>query len=707
MYGPKLAGLLPSLYSREMRLAFCFLLLAFAGSAEAQVDSAPKVQARLIAEAGEIAPGSSVTVALEQNIRPGWHTYWRNPGEAGLPTEIKWSLPPGWKAGPIEWPYPRRLPVGPLMNYGYEGNVWLLTRVTAPPTAKPSDTATLKAMGSWLVCKEVCIPEDQNLSLQLSVSASPAAPYPTIKGRFDAARAKLPVPSPWPVRFHLDRTLDLFVAAPPLAHGRLQDVTFFPLAGDVLTDFAPQFFEYAPNGLVLHLKPAKKPRIGSMLSGVLVLKSADGSVRALAIAARHGPVPLTQNPATEAHGLSFIAAIFFALLGGIILNLMPCVLPVIAMKALALVTGPHGDRRAAARESFSYGAGAVLSFLLFGIAVAGLRAGGEAVGWGFQLQNPAVVAGFALLVFVVGLNLSGVFEVPGIGAGEALTRRGGAIGAFFTGILAVAVAAPCTAPFMAAAMGYALTQSLALSLWVFLALGLGFAAPFVLVGISPGLTRLLPRPGGWMQWLRQFLAYPMYATGLWLVWVFSLQTSTGDVLVLLALALVVAFALWVFGATQGREQGWRTLGWLALMAAVAAIPVALSGLAQTQAVAGSPHLADVSGLPSQPYSTSLLRSLRDRNRPVFVNATAAWCITCLVNEKLAFSSVEVRRAFGRKHVAYLVADWTNRNPEISALLQAHGRSGVPLYLYFSPGAPEAYVLPQILTPGEVLKAIGR
>ena len=680
-----------------------FALLLFATGVVAQIDSAPKVQGRLIAENGEIAPGGSVVVALEENIRPGWHTYWVNPGEAGLPTEIKWTLPPGWRAGPIEWPYPKRLPVGPLMNYGYEGKVWLLTRITAPKAAKP-DTITLKATGSWLVCKEVCIPEDQPLSLALTVSASPSPPYSTVAEQFAAARAKVPAVSPWPVHYHLGDTLDLFVAAPALGKADVKDVAFFPLASGAIVDFAPQTFAQAPTGLVVHLKPAKKPKIGNALAGVLAITSKDGSVQALDVKATPGAIPQTQSIEANAAGTTLPLALLFALLGGLILNLMPCVLPVLAMKALAIANSAHADRREAARESFAYGAGAVLSFLVLAAAIIILRAGGEAIGWGFQLQDPIAVAGFSLLIFVVGLNLSGVFEVPGIGAGEGLTRRSGAVGAFFTGVLAVAVAAPCTAPFMAAALGYALTQGVVVSLCIFLALGIGFAAPFVIIGLSPRLTRWLPKPGAWMLRFRQLLAFPMYATALWLVWVLSFETDPPHLLMLLALALLVAFVLWVVGISQGRGGRWRVTGWLAIVLGAAALFYLLPRIGEA-----SPKLhavADIGGIPSRSYSAAEVESLRAKRQPVFINATAAWCITCLVNEKVAFSDARVQNAFAQKHITYLVADWTNRDAAITALLQEHGRSGVPLYLYFAPGASEAVVLPQVLTPSEVLKAIG-
>ncbi|MBV9570275.1 MAG: thioredoxin family protein [Alphaproteobacteria bacterium] len=676
-----------------------FGLLLCTAAAEAQVDSAPKVRARVIAETGEIAPGGTVAIALEQNIRRGWHTYWRNPGEAGLPTEIHWSLPPGWRAGAIEWPYPERLPVGPLMNYGYAGKVWLLTNVTAPRDARPGNVFSLKATGSWLVCKEVCIPEDQPLTLSLTVSAAPSPPYATVREQFAEARAKIPTPSPWPVTFDLRDSLDLFIASPALAKSQLKQAAYFPFAAGAITDFAPQLFSETSGGVMLHLQPAKKARIGKTLSGVVVLTSSDGSVQAMTVNAKPGVVPTAQTSADG--GVSLPLAILFALLGGAILNLMPCVLPILAMKALAIANHAHGDRAHATREGLAYGAGAVLSFLALGSAIALLRAGGNAIGWGFQLQNPMAVAAFALLIFMVGLNLSGVFEVPGVGAGESFTRRGGSVGAFFTGVLAVAVAAPCTAPFMAAALGYALTQSIVVSLLVFLALGIGFAAPFVLIGISPALTRWLPKPGTWMIRFRQLLAFPMYATALWLLWVLGFETDQARTVGLLGLALLVAFGLWVFGNAQGAQR-WRGLRWAGLLLVVLAFTalfVAPGGNTQTRSLASG-------STPAERYSAARLSSLRAQHRAVFVDATAAWCITCLVNDKVAFSDSAVQSAFARRRIVYLVADWTNRDPEITALLQAHGRSGVPLYLYFAPDASEPAVLPQVLTPGEVLGAVG-
>lgn len=690
---------------RRVVLALAILLLGTI-AAGAQTNSDPKVHARLIVERGEVAPGGNVTVALEEIIRPQWHTYWINPGEAGLPTEIHWQLPPGWRAGPIQWPYPKRLPVGSLMNYGYENKVWLLTDLTAAPEAKPG-AVTLKAHASWLVCKEVCIPEEAEVSAPLTIAAAPSPPYPTVEEQFVAARAKVPSPSPWQVIFRAGSNLDVFISSFALGRAQLKEALFFPFHAGTIADFSQQRFAAVSNGLVLRLKPAEKGLGNRPFSGVIVLRSLDGSVQALSIRAKPGVVPAVNFPAPNAAGgAGLVIALAFALLGGVLLNVMPCVLPVLAMKALAIANVAHGERRQIMRDGLAYGSGAVLSFIAFGGAVVIFRNAGEAIGWGFQLQQPVVVAGFALLIFAIGLSLSGVFEVPSFGAGDALARAGGIAGSFFTGVLAVAVAAPCTAPFMATALGYAVTQRAAVALLVFAALGLGFALPFVLIGVAPPLAKWLPKPGAWMQRFRQFLAFPMYATALWLVWVLSFEVDPSKVLVVFALALIVAFVLWGFGAAQGQRARWRIISWVFLAIGVAAILQFLPLLNSGKSAAAASSV-NTSSMPSRPFTAAVLEDLRAQHRPVFVNATAAWCITCLVNEKAAFSSAKVREAFARMHIAYLVADWTNRNSEITALLQAHGRTGVPLYLYYPPGASEARVLPQVLTEGEVLRVIAQ
>ncbi len=687
------------------RLVLAMLIGLFAAPAAAQIDNGQKVHARLVAESGEVAPGATLTVALEQVIRPSWHTYWRNPGQAGLPTTIDWTLPPGWKAGAIAWPYPKQLPVPPLMDYGYEGTVWLLTSIAVPADAKPGTIVTLKAHASWLVCQRVCVPEDQMLSLPVSVSASPTPPYATTEEQFAAWRAKIPAPSPWRAVYMPNaKNVDLAVFSPTLTAAAPKDMIFFPARSDDLEDAVPQRFGATDGGPVVRMRAGRNLPKENSLQGVLLITSRDDSVQALEIDARKGAFAAPSF--AQGDGQSLLAAMLFALLGGLILNLMPCVLPILAMKALAIANKAHAERAESAREGFSYGAGAVLSFMALGLAVVLLRAGGAEIGWGFQLQEPAAVAAFALLVFAVGLNLSGVFELSGgIMAGDNLARRGGAVGAFFTGVLAVAVAAPCTAPFMAAALGYALTQSAFRALLVFFALGLGFALPFVLIGLAPGLLRFLPKPGLWMLRFKQALAFPMYAAAVWLVWVLDLESGGTGLIAVLAAMIALAFAAWAWSASREAQGSWRIAGAgfavLGVLAALSSLVVIAKAAVPQAATAAH---AETAGIPSEAYSEARLAQYRAANRPVFVDATAAWCITCLVNERVALSGAAVHDAFAKKHIAYLVADWTNRDAAITALLQAHGRSGVPLYLYYAPGA-DAVVLPQVLTEGQVLQVI--
>jgi thiol:disulfide interchange protein DsbD len=670
-------------------LLFLVLLLACA-PAEAQ-EGPPKVHARLVLEDKAIAPGGTITLALEEKIAPGWHTYWKNPGDAGAPTDIQWTLPAGWKAGAIQWPRPKRLPVGPLMDYGYEGTPWLLTTLIAPPDAK--GPVTLSAHVSWLVCQQICIPEDTVLTLTLPVGAQ--SPDPAVAKDFAAARALLPVASPWKVNYALGKSLDIFVAAPALAATHPKTADFFPATSGSIKNAAPQLVGYSTDGMVLRLVPGAN--VKAPLEGLLVLTSTDGSTQALEVSAPQGPVPPAEFPGNEGGALGLWVALLFAFAGGLILNVMPCVLPILAMKALSLAN--HGSRGRG--ESFAYAAGAVLSFAVLGLAIVLLRQGGQSVGWGFQLQSPIAVAGFALLVFAVALNLSGLFEVASITAGEGLTQKTGFSGAFFTGVLAVAVAAPCTAPFMAAALGFALTQSAFVSLAVFVSLGLGFALPFLLIGMWPRALAFVPKPGPWMLTFKQFLAFPMYAAAAWLVWVLAQEAGPRGVAIILAAFIALALAAWLWSVTQNLDGRRRAIGaGLALLVLLCG----LYGLSLLRAQQPAPGVS--SARAGEAFSAARLASLRASGRPVFVDATAAWCITCLVNEDAVLSRPSVKSAFASRNVAYLVADWTNQNPEITQLLKDNGRTGVPLYLYYAPHAATPVILPQILTEGGVLDVLG-
>src|SRR6185503_13871245 len=504
------------------------------------------------------------------------------------------------------------------------------------------------------------------------------------------------VASPWKLNYALGDNLDLYAAAPSLAAAHPTSADFFPAKAGLIKNAAPQVVGYAKDGLVLRLTPGNK--VSGLLEGLLVLTGSDGSIQALEVSAPPGPVPPADFDNSSAAGgdLSLWLAVVSAFLGGIILNVMPCVLPILAMKALSLAS--HGSE--GRKESFAYTAGAVASFAALGLAIIALRAGGQSVGWGFQLQSPLAVASFALLVFAVALNLSGLFEVGSITAGGGLAGRSGMTGAFFTGVLAAAVGAPCTAPFMAAALGFALTQSALSALAVFVALGLGFALPFLLLGVWPRLLAFVPKPGAWMLTFKQFLAFPMYAAAAWLVWVLAQQAGPRGVALVSAAMIALAMAAWLWTVTRNLSGRGRYIG-------VAVALVVLAG-----GLYGISLLRDASAAPVQnakageAYSAAKLASLRAANRPVFVDATAAWCITCLVNEDAVLSRDTVKSAFAAKNVAYLVADWTNQNPEVTSLLKENGRSGVPLYLYYAPGARTPIILPQILTESGVLGVLG-
>ncbi len=705
-------------FARTLTVALGLLAPAYAfAQSGALPDAEAKVQASLVAERPGVAPGGTVTVALNEIIRKDWHTYWVNPGDSGAPTSITWRLPEGWSAEPIQWPYPKRLPVGPLMNFGFENQVALLSDLKAPADAKPGETANISADVMWLVCSDVCVPEETHLTLPLTVAE--AAPPPDGKNAafFTEARAKLPHASPWKAVYDAgDKRFAVLIESPEIASAKPREVAFYPYRDGFVEAAAPQATGTADKGFVIQsttgykLATAEKRKGAGTLQGLLVLTGADGRIDALNIEAEPGAVPpgsVTLSQGGEGN-VGLWQALLFAFLGGLILNLMPCVFPVLSMKALALAAKREAPHKAQV-SALAYGAGVVLSFLSLAGALIALRAGGSSLGWGFQLQQPLFVAALALLMFGIGLNLSGLYEVGGGGRvanlGGALAGKEGAAGSFFTGVLAVAVATPCTAPFMGAAMGYALTVSPAISLAVFAALGLGFASPFMLLGLWPRALRILPRPGAWMTTLRQVLAFPMYGAAIWLVWVLSLQAGSDGVLAALAAALVLSFGLWIYGRSQSAEGRSRTLGFataaVAVLGAIVLLPLAGAGARPSASAAA----ASDGAVSYEPFSAAKLASLREEGRPVFVNATAAWCITCLVNEKVALSSGRVADAFSARKVAALKADWTNQDSEITALLAGQGRSGVPLYLYYAPGADKPAVLPQLLTESTVLAAL--
>ena len=679
------------------------LAMGFGATVPAGAQSARHVATELVADRQGVAPGETIHVALHQKIQTGWHTYWRNSGDSGEPTRITWDLPAGWRAGEIVWPTPRRIPVGPLMNYGYQDDVLLATPLTAPANARPGDKVTLRAQVSLLVCAEVCVPEDSTLTLDLPVTATGASEDAKWGQAIATALAAAPKPAGLAAVFQARPVaVSLAVTGVALKGADKAGAYFYPFDSTVIDHARPQAIERGPDGLTLTLTPGYAFQGGKTPASVAGVLAVGG--RSYEIAATPGTLPAGASglgpPPARAAGaadLGLAAAALFALLGGLILNLMPCVFPILAMKAASLA-GHGGEQAAARRQGLAFGAGVVATFLALAGGLIALKAAGSAVGWGFQLQSPPVVAVLALLMLGVALNLSGLFEVGTSlqGAGTGLASRGGLAGAFFTGALAVIVAAPCTAPFMGPALGWALTQTPVAALTVFLALGVGFALPFVLVAFVPGLLSRLPRPGPWMEVFRKALAFPMYGAAAWLAWVLAQQAGGEDLAKLFAGAVLVGLAAWLAGLAQRRAAAGGQALSLTLGAGLAA------GLALALVVWPQDKAAE---LRSEPYSPARLEALRAEGRPVFVNYTAAWCVSCQVNDKVALSTPQVRSAFARHKVAYLKADWTKRDATIAADLASHGRAGVPLYLVYGSGGGDGVILPSILTPDIVVKAV--
>lgn len=700
---------------RQAILALALVAPGLALAAESAAVSTPRVTATLLSSRDAVAPGERFQVALVQKIAPGWHTYWQNPGDSGEPTRIDWTLSQGAIAGAIQWPAPKALPVEPLVNFGFEGTVLLPVEIAVPQDARPGERLTLQANATWLVCEKICIPEEGAFALELPI-ASAAIIDEAAQARIDAARAALPVPAGFKGRLAADGE-GLALALPGLS-GSPTELRFFPLSDTLIDHAAKQGSSAGPDGTVLRLARSGAFKIaGGEIEGVLTFKEG-GIARSFGLAATVDPALVasaadsaaSSRPAVvriplpaEGADLTLWAALLFAFAGGLILNLMPCVLPVLFIKALGFAQLARASRAEVREQGLLFLVGVVVTFMVLAGMVIVLGALGSSVGWGFQLQSPPLVIALAVVMTLIGLNLLGAFEIgtSAAGVGHGLASRGGRLGAFMTGALAVVVATPCTAPFMGAAMGYAVTQPPMLGLAVFMALALGFALPVVALSFAPGLLRLLPKPGRWMLILKQAFAFPMFATAIWLIWVASVQAGPGGVLAALVAVLAAGFIVWLVGVTRGAGRGRIVSSALAVLVALAAgwfVVQSAVPEATTQARAG-----DI-----QVWTPERVAALQAEGRPVFVNFTAAWCITCLANERVALSSREVKDAFAELKVVYLKADWTNRNSHIAMALAEQGRAGVPLYLFY-PGTKGAQpeILPQLLTSDMIITAARR
>ena len=714
------------------------------------------VEVELVAEADAVAPGQPMRLGLRIRHDPQWHTYWRNPGDSGLPTQLALDLPAGFRAGAIEWPAPRRLFIPPLANYGYEDEIVLPVPLQVP-AAIDGERVRFAGRASWLMCREVCIPGDADVALELPVQRSGKAAKSRFATLFDMADSRMPREKIAARVFADGDTLSIGLPQ------RAASVEFFPYREGLLRNADEQVLHAVDGGVRLAVRlnedgtraaRADTAVLAQAAEGIVII---DGQARELAVSvspvalpagteiARVAGAPQAAaaprgsgldlpglrgggdfSPGAPAAGPGgarpagatslWIAALFGAI-GGLILNLMPCVFPVIGLKVLGFAR--HGSEGSTASRigALAFSAGVVVSFWVLAALLLGLRAAGEAAGWGFQLQSPLFVAAMALLFVAIALNFSGVYEI-----GLSLTRLGqigqGAAaashplaGSFGSGVLAVLVATPCTAPFMGSALGYTLGSTTLEALVVFTAIGVGMAAPYLLLGLFPAWLRWLPRPGRWMETFRQSLAFPMYATAAWLAWVLGQQAGIDAVLALAIGAVLLALALWLVGRfVQGGSGSRRT--WAASLA------VALLALgvwtAWPQRVAGDAPAAqarqaasDASGeaLGWQPWSRERVADALASGRPAFVDFTAAWCVSCQANKRLVLERDAIVAAMAQRGVVRLRADWTNRDPAITEELARYGRNGVPLYLLFTPGQAAPRILPELLTTGIVMDAL--
>ncbi len=638
-----------------------------------------RTEISLISDYDTVAPGQDFTVVLRMRFDPDWYTYWRNPGDSGEPVMIRWDLPEGFTAGDIQWPVPHIKWTGPIASYALDEEVLLPVTISIADTVDPSVPVTLDAHALFLVCADVCVPEDGKLSLVMGLGEAEIDPEGSdIIQVAQAAIPKIVSAKGGVVSQGEALTFDLI----ELPAG-FEPLEIYPNVRPVLAHSEPVTRTLGEDGFRFSGTSGYGWEDGAPESFAATLVDADGEgvVVNFAVGESFNIGPVTQ-PSAQA-SIGFFAAVIGAFIGGLILNLMPCVFPIISLKALSLAKTAHGERSATRRAGWAYTTGVLVSFAVFALVLIGLKAAGTSVGWGFQLQSPWLVGLLALLLFAIGLNLLGVYEIGGRlqNIGNDTVSKSGPFSSFLTGVLAVIVATPCTAPFMAGAVGYALASSAFITLAVFLALGLGFALPFLLVAYMPGLLARLPKPGTWMDTFKQFLAFPMFAAAIWLVWVLSLQAGAGGVLKLLLGGLALTFGIWLL----------RRKGNVAKLIGILALGLSIYLPVSVRAVDGEAVLS------SQAWSADRVANLQAEGRPVFVDFTAAWCVTCKVNEGLVLNTRKTKALLERTDTAFLVADWTNKDDVIAAELKRFGRAGVPLYLVYTPDSADPEILPQILT----------
>ena len=682
----------------------CLLVLSLCLRSTAWADAsatAPHLTVQLAVPPAQIYPGQNFTAGLYFKLDPGWHVYWVNAGDAGEPPAIKWALPTGVTAGSFQFPAPKRLPLGPLMDYGYENEVLFPIPIQVTSSFKPSgSTVSLGGKVSWQVCREICIIGKAELSV--SRKALFKAPSVEADQSDDAALVQrfqhtLPQPLPASGDAKFESTPKGFTLAVTTGQ-RETSAQFFPFDPNIIFNPAPQPVKPVSNGFQLTLtKDENLTTAPKELHGIVVL--ADG--RAYEIHATPGSLPTSAG--TGDHGLAGIIA--FAFLGGIILNLMPCVFPVLFIKGLALVQSSSEERHKLRRHGLVYTLGILVSFWAVVAALLLLRGAGHQLGWGFQFQSPGFLAVITLLLFFLGLSLAGQFEI-GLtltSAGSGLAQKSGYAGSFFTGVLAVIVATPCTAPFMGAAIGYALANSAIVTFAIFTALALGLAFPYLLLAFNPAWTKLLPRPGAWMEVLKQATSIPIFGTVIWLVWVYNQSAGAIGLIALLSAFLLLAIAGWILGRWPAKTVG--TIAAVLVLALAVALPLVAIQQMPPASEAANPSTS-AANTKWEAFTPALVEKYRAEGKPVFVDFTASWCLSCQVNERVVLDRDDVQQKLLSSGVVLVRADWTKRDEVIAQTLAGLGRSGIPTYVLY-PADPKAApkVLPEVLTPGIVIDAL--
>ena len=663
------------------------LTLLFGGTqATGTAIRSENTEVELVTEVSGVQPGVPFWVALRMKMDAGWHTYWKNPGTAGLATAIKWELPPGFIVEPLQWPVPQTFDTSGLVNYGYEGEVFLLTQMTPPEEMTLGQDVIIQAQATWLECKESCSPGKADLTLRLPVQDTSAPWQEPWREAFEATRTQHWPQSndSWQIEaYKKPKKIKLILTAQDTVATQIEKAYFFSFDARIDPN-APQSLKVDKDSSILELKPQSFVEGGDTnLPGVLYILNADGEEAYLKI----------NPPLLEGISLSLLG---LALAGGFILNLMPCVFPILGLKVMSFVQHAGASRFKVALHGLVFTLGILISFwVLAGILIA-LRAGGRELGWGFQLQSPAFVWTLTAILFVFGLNMSGVFEVgqSAVGVGKQITGKNGIAGTFFSGVLATVVATPCSAPFLAPALGIALALNAVESLIVFSFIGLGLSLPYLLLSFFPRLIELLPRPGPWMETLKQIMAFLLYASAAFLLWILVAQVGEHRLLNTFIGLVIIAIACWVYGRWGRLSFGVGTR----FRAKVATLGLLAGGLYLGYA-------ADSEPIKWVSWSAEKVAALRAEGRPVYIDFTARWCATCQVNKRVVFSSKAVRDTFHQKRIATLKADWTQRNPEITAGLESFGRSAVPLNVLYIPGKPDPIILPEILTPSIMLKAL--